>query len=242
MPKLNAVLMVLLSAAVIAVLGVILALALPALQHTRAAGRRAASTANLGSLTRIMLVYCADYHDSYPSTRDGQLYQIGQDEKIAYPYWHIFVTWSAVLYDYIPHEEYTKVLISPGAERKRSAHLNWPSSYQWSASFAGDPALWSGNGRPDLHLQRPARVPDVLHPANKVQMWDTDLGFRSGDPRKDGLDISEPTPSAFGDGSVAEIVPSRASDPTPNPFENPVDNVRLHNTRDGVRGIDVPTR
>lgn len=225
---------------VIGVIVVLLALALPPLARSLMTGRQVSSASNVRTLQAILVMYTADNRDEYPVMLEGEMYRISPVEEINYGWWSMFDTWPAVVYSYLPIDQNRDVYVSPGAARQRESEgwYAWPTSYHYSTSFVGAPALWSESATADASFKDAQRVGGVLQPSQKALLWDSEFGSRTGELPRIGPDLAASIPMAMADGSVAERRPSDATDAVINPFHNSVGDLRLHNTPNGVHGLD----
>ncbi len=225
---------------VIGIIGILIAIILPALGGARGASRRTKSLANLRSLSQIVEMYTQRYDDMYPWGQRG-VNTCGVPMWFD-PIWELRVQWPIVLHGEMTRGELRSVMLSPGAIRDGGSGPSpcaEPTSYYYSQSFLASPETWSGSASADPKLLGGVRTGRVAFPAQKVLMWEWELPYLNRAVRKAGEDISEPVPMAFVDGHVAQHAPAAATDPVANPFpRSSTPTARLHNTRGGVRGVD----
>jgi type II secretory pathway pseudopilin PulG len=225
----------------IAVVDVLIGLAIPGLSAARAVARRTASASNLRQIHAVLLLYAGDSAQSYPAIEEGRLYPVGPPTlRIALPYWQVFQTWPGVIYDYLPVHENARVYLSPGVGRRDPDRLSgWPPSYFMSNTLAGDAALWESGPAYHAGMRRARRTDEVLFPAAKALMFDSDLGWLTRPRRYPDKDLAESTPVLFADGSVSTRIPVEASGPFPNRDPDAMaEDLRIINTPSGVRGRD----
>jgi len=225
----------------IGILSIVLAILLPALAGTRGAALSIKSLSNARQLGQVISAYTDDENDVYPTIIEGRLYpDTGLSSSMfAFPYWQVTTTWTGVIFDLLPYAVNVEVYISPGSTRFQNTRFPWPTSYQYSTSFVGDPALWRDNATPEDILKRGARTHEVRFPSSKVLLWDSELAWvrnpRFDHPVRDSL---EKTPMVFADLSGSTRIPANASEAVPNPFIHFYRQRKLHNTRNGVHGLD----
>lgn len=224
----------------IAVVALLLALALPALSRVRRSGRIAQSSANARSLLQAITLYADANRELTPVTRDGEFYPASDESfRVSFPYWQIDQTWSGVIFGVLPYHTNRATYLSPGSPRLRTPGQDWPSSYHYSRSFAGDPSLWRPGSPPDPRLQRATRLSEVAFGSRKAMLWDREAAYLGAPPpRSADADIRVPIPIAFVDASVRLLAPADATRGVRNPLEPTTR--RLDNTADGVLGVDFP--
>ena len=225
---------------VIGIIGILIAIILPALGGARGASRRTVSLGNLRSLTQILELYTQRYDDTYPWGQSG-INWCGIPMWFD-PIWELNRQWPILLYDELETVELRAISLAPGAQREAVSGIDpcgHPPSYWYSRSFLARPETWSGSAVADPSLLRAVRVSWVSFPSQKVLLWEWEMPYLNRLPRMSGVDIDEAVPMAFADGHAALMAPSLATAPVPNPFPGGGDPLRrLHNTRNGVRGHD----
>lgn len=219
---------------VIAVIGLIIGITLPALAGARLRGLALKSQANVRSLTELLLVRSSEVGGYFPGpdTHDD-----GPEYQSVLSYWHWFADWPryAGMNDLLLTPE---LLISPGTPYDPG---QWVPIIYASNSMIGDPKLWSGQAFPfekRLSLRKSQRVSSVAFPSHKGLLID----FHSIWNRKD---FGKPTfrhAIGFADGS-ADLM--RKADALPG-VEN-VDGFGWHDepiieTANGVLGRDYTAR
>lgn len=225
---------------VIAVIVVVLAIALPALNKARGSALVTKSSANARSLGKTIQMFADSSGERYPRADAGVFYPgANRDVLFSFPYWQVFTGWTGIIYDSLPYAENIGVFLSPGSARLRDSSQNWPTSYQYSTSFVGDPKIWAGVSAPTVAMERSTKLSEVLFPAAKALLWDNEAAFLGGTPgRDDDGNLNAPTPITLADLAVRNTSPASATDAVPNMLGGPVSSRKLHNTRDGVRGRD----
>lgn len=238
---------------VIGVIGVLIALSVPALRGARAQAFNTVSLANLKSIHAAVESYADRYKGLYPVAQDGVNYQNGcAGVSSGFLRWATTYAWPAVIHEIVSWEDGRSIFLSPRARRDSvpvtssiSPSCGWPTSYYFSQSFLARPEAWAENASNMPVADRKAwyhsvNQSDLRFPANKVMFWDYEmpyLGRRLKMNQEANLD--EPAPTLFGDGHAAERVQSHATKAHPTLFLNTNFPVQCwHNTPDGVRGTD----
>ncbi len=227
------------------IIGVLISIALPSLARARTAARLTKSTANARTLATTITAFAESRAGRYPVTETGVLYPTDSNAfLVAFPHWQVFETWSGVIYNELPYEQNIDIYLAPSATSRRTAASgsvqNWPSSYVYSMSFAGHPVLWAQTPPPGdpTSLQRAARTHEVAFPSQKALLWDEEASYLPTAQRDALGDRLSVVPVALADGAVKQYAPADATTPVSRPIDGPRQVNRLHNTRDGVRGVD----
>lgn len=224
---------------VIATIALLIAIILPAIGKSRAAGRASVSMANARTLTQVIHQYADIYRDTLPALAPDTAYPaFNRDISFIVPYWQVANMWTGVVFDLLPYNENVAVYLSPGSPRRHSFDLVWPTSYHYSMSFVGDPLIWSPVPTPNPLWMSPRKLSGALYPSQKTMLWDNEVGFSPNASRSTTGDLFINTPVAMADVSVSMRNPSEAVAAFPNPFPAPGGSMRLHNTPLGIRGVD----
>ncbi|MCC5824485.1 MAG: type II secretion system GspH family protein [Phycisphaerales bacterium] len=230
----------------IGVIAVLIAILVPALGGAWTRARELKSSANLRSIGQLMDLYRGRADDLYPAPVPGRRYPSWRPDGLGtMGHWQASNYWPFLFSDTHPWWENEGLYLSPGAVREldgRVVILPW-SSYDYSASFLGDPAIWSGRPIADNEwplLEKSVRGSTVVYPSSKALAWDSELPYLRRPLRKDAeFNLLEKTPILFADGHVAGHVPAEAAEAVPNRARYAAyPRERLHNTPDGVRGRD----
>jgi prepilin-type N-terminal cleavage/methylation domain-containing protein len=229
----------------IGVIGVLLGLALPAFSAVRAQARLAGSQSNVKQLSTFVVLYASDDRDLAPIAQGGEMYPhvISPGVMSGMPHWDAYRQWPGVLLaaGIVNRREDGAVFRSPGG-RVHMAHHN--GDYVLSLSFAGRSEVWSGEAHTDADgLAVGQRLSGVRSPSQKALLWDAragHLGRMIEDvPVNAAGDLDVAVPVGRSDGSNAVVRPSAAEAPVVNPFDfTPIGRMRLHNTPDGIAGVD----
>lgn len=234
---------------VIGVVGILIALTVPALRSIRGEALSTKSLANTRSIFILFELHAdrhkgqypfADSKVSYPGACPGQL--------MSYFSWHTTYGWPSVIADIMPWSEGKMIFLSPRARREEQKIGNVtattcgsPTSYHFSQSFLARPEIWGASPPADFSaLVAPTFQSDVVYPSRKVMIWDWELPYV---PRKIKLNASgeldERTPTLFADGHGDQKVQSQGTEAVSSVFANSWSPIqRWHNTKDGVRGWD----
>ncbi len=231
--------------AVIAIIGVIFSLALPAIGSARERGGALRSLANLRQIGGAFEGYIKDY-GTFPFGQEGHPYPASylEDAGETFPHFAFDTAWAVLLRHHAPWDEYWEAMFSPGKTvPKLRAGTGYPASYFYANSFLDRPELWSGRARGDLEsLLRPVKPADVVYPSQKVLMWDGVVAYlRSPRPLDDWSGfVADPTPMLFVDGHARERRAAEATAPVINPLRKHHVRgwIKLSNTRDGSAGRD----
>jgi prepilin-type processing-associated H-X9-DG protein len=230
----------------IGVIALLIAILVPALGGAWDSARELKSSANLRSIGQLMQMYRGSADDLYPAPVPGRQYPSWRPDGLGtIPHWQASNYWPFLFSDTHPWWENEGLYLSPGAVRDLDGPvviLPW-SSFSYSSSFLGDPAIWSGRAIMDDEwplLVKSVRGSAVVYPSSKALAWDEELPYIRRALRIDAeFNLLEQTPVLFADGHVAGRVPAEATGAVTNEAPYAASpGVRLHNTRDGVRGRD----
>lgn len=250
---------------VIGVIALILAIALPALGGARASAKQTLALTNLRSTQQLFEQYAAD-NGRYPFRAAGEQ-PAGLDEPVEpdvvtyrwYPegvvlatsnHFDIATLWPAIVVELEDWPAIAETWVSPGREFELPEIEDLMNGVEidpgemfsivYSNSFVARPNLWTperGDTIDRLAELRPTRPSEVRAPAGKVMLWDRHLAYLKTEPERVDGHYRERTPMAFADGHGALHDPTEASPGVANPL-NGGDETTLHNTREGVYGID----
>lgn len=238
------------------VIAALIAITVPALSGARISAAELRSLSNARQVSADMQAY-ADRFGHWPFSAPGTAPPGYQETPpagylivqwwppqaqffiIVSNHWQHSNLWPGLVAVVAPWEEHYETWISPGAEPSSLYNNNHgpETSYLYSNSFVGSPALWSGSAPADSALIAPMKPADVAHPANKVLVWDASLAYLPQRPASVEGHLNHLTPMAFADGHAAVHNPLDAAAGVPNPLNNN-NSDRLHNTPGGVQGRD----
>lgn len=224
---------------VVSVIALLCAILLPVLAQARSQSRATASAANARTLAQVIHLYADDNRELLPAFTDDTFYPaFSRDSFFIFPYWQVANAWTGVTFDYLPYNEHFRTFLSPGSTRSRDFGQAWPTSYHYSVSFVADPLVWTSSAVADPRLLTRRRLSATAFPSQKAMLWDHEAAFVRSPGYSVTGDLLDATPVAMTDLSVSMRRPVDASTPVQNPFPAPGALMRLHNTREGQRGID----
>lgn len=245
---------------VISIIALLIAILLPALGKARTRAREVVALANARSTAATFATYTNANHDAYPflEPREDPNFP---GERLLFFNWYsdsiligtsdIFAlawAWPTVVGSVAPWDDHYATWVSPGmsttpprdpedfgdGEHEPDQDISW----RFSRSFLCDPKLLSGEWLADDALFRGIRESEVVFPSQKVMLWDTHLAYLRGTPKLRASHWDAPTPMAFADGHADVLNPQDASEPVENALLDISTPVKLHETKDGVRGTD----
>lgn len=227
---------------VIAIIGVLIAIALPALSMARTMANQSQSLANLRTQAQVFDHYTQEY-GTYPFGRSGLAHPPGASDPPVYTgfsIWMIDRHWATLMHDVAPWPEHYMTWLSPGADEERfrqavsgqgGSNMSQPS-YHYSLCFVGDPRLWRNPTDPDDSLIRATRPHQVQHPSAKVLLQDAEMAFVRPERRD-----RRARPVLLADGSASARRDGDAREPVQNPLTS--SDARIyHDTPSGIHGMD----
>lgn len=249
----------------IAIIGVLIALAVPALAKVRQRGKETIAVSNVRS-TGQSFQHFADERKSWPFARRGEVTpglpappglpppQPPPDVLLVpwWPqgsiigvsdHWALSYLWPGLLSAVAPWQEHYAVWVSPGRDTglpdigQYMDHMWETTSLRYSNSFVASSKLWAPGAAADDALIRPTAPADVVSPARKVLLWDADLAYLTSEPVRIGRHYQAMTPMCFADLHAGLQDPTKATAGIANPLNNNDDST-LHNTPGGVTGVD----
>jgi type II secretory pathway pseudopilin PulG len=231
----------------IGIVALLIGILAPALGKMRDQSNEMVSAVNLRSIGQMFEMYIGQSKGLYPAPVPGQAYQTPYPNiQTSIPHWQASNQWPNLFATDYPWEEYNQVFLAPGAERNVDLQPIMRTifpSFQYSASFLGQPKIWSEVDFPVTEwerLERGVRQSMVRYPSGKALMWDVEMPYIRRLLERDQFNnLLEKTPILFADQHVESRIPAEANPGVTNwapsaahahPF--------LHNTRDGVFGRD----
>ncbi len=225
---------------VLAVIALLAAMVLASVSRTRIAAQQTKSLANGRSLHAVIESYAGVRKDLFPVADPDVSYPSPSSTlAITIPVWNNRWYWPFVIAQTDGWTPLLDVASSPGRRRGDSEPLPI-SSYELTDTVCAPASVWARAMNSDPPGPRAQRTSDVFHPSAKVLLFDNDLTYLRRDIKLYSGDLLESTPAAFVDGHARLVVPAYASEPVTNRL-NPESGTayqRLHNTADGVRGVD----
>jgi prepilin-type N-terminal cleavage/methylation domain-containing protein len=152
---------------VIAVVGVLIGLAIPALRHSRESAKYQVVLSRLGSHVRTFLIYTADHHDAWPCLRPITAERSSVDvDGVVVPAsyfdqhntWHLFISGGPESSDWRSH---AYCIDGDGASSCKF------TPYWYSPTFLTSPEYWSLDSRVGLPQWRGTRADEVRYPDSK---------------------------------------------------------------------------
>ncbi len=226
----------------IGIIGVLIALVVPALYGVRGQALQTITRANLRQSLIAFGAYTDAYDETYPwRPQGGPIIPLNPERTTGIGPGHFDVSryWPGFMHDVMPWEEHYQSWLGGGAkhgERPWTRDDGDPLSYRLSSfflshTFLARPKLWTPGATDTEQNLRPVREQDVLAPASKVLLFDWEKAHFRNDPDAD----RDVTLMLFVDGHVDDKRLSEASVLTDNPWRPPTP---LHDTPNGVRGRD----
>lgn len=222
----------------ISIIAVLVGIVLPSLASTRITARQALSQSHARSIGQQFTMYQGAWRDAYPFMNAGQLVPIGNGVSLASSkHWDVAYLWPGLVLSEMGTGDPPEWLLSPS---RRMGDYQGRTSYFYSNSFVARPELWNQAVAASMTMKRVVSSGDVTSPSRKVLLFDADVTYRSNPLRVVGGDLDEPVPAQFADQHGDVVRPSNASGPVTNRLDpdHPLASRRLHNTVNGVRGVD----
>ena len=226
---------------VIGIIGVLVALIVPALWGVRSVGEKSITLANLRQTHTIFELYTQSYDETYP-WYDGESYiplsPPGEPGISIRPgYWDLSIYWPGLMHEIAPWHEHFTTWLDGGAQRKDPPWKDMTNSlevtsFEYCRSFMARPRLWREGATDDPAFRNSVRVGDVQSPSAKVLLFDRELAHLRTEPDAD----RDQRPMVFADGHASEHRLSEAARPVALPGWD--EGQPLHDTPNGVRGRD----
>lgn len=233
----------------IAMIALLVGILVPVLGQVRNHSHEVASAVNLRSIGQIFEMYLDGSRGMYPAPVPGVAYP-DPDPRLGSTvmgHWQATTFWPNLFYKQYPWNENRQMFLAPGAvrdfESRFTAVTVIPASYSYSASFLGQPRIWSGEIIPDTDWQslgRSVTQQMVRYPSGKALLWDVEMPYLRRPLERDNYqNLLEKTPVLFADQHIEDRVPAEANPGVTNwaPYASHA-HPYLHNTRDGVYGRD----
>lgn len=225
----------------IGIIGVLVALIVPALWGARSVSEKSITLANLRQTHTTFEFYTQRYDEAYP-WYDGvsfiPLAPPGEPGGSINPgYFDLAFYWPGFMFEVAPWQEHFETWLGGGVSRNDPPWLHPDNSFRsvsfvYCRSFMAKPQLWREGAVEEDHLFRPVRQAEVQAPASKVLLFDLELSHLRAEPEPD----RDLRPMVFADGHAVEKRLSEATEPVAPP--NRTVRFPLHDTPLGVRGRD----
>lgn len=230
----------------IGVIGILIAILLPALAAARRSARDVVGLSNLRQLSVSFSNYAETYGGSMPFAPPGSTFRLTPMEEeggasiTTGVIWDLSYYWASLFHEVAPWREHfrTWVIADPRRDPDRPWDMgpfgsNGVPSFYYCRSMFARPALWAGQPVSNpASLLAPVRMSDVRFTSSKVILYDGEATLRA--PEGD-----TPTKIAmlFVDSHAARLARSDASEPI-MPATGDVIPATLHDTKDGAFGRD----
>lgn len=243
----------------IGVIGIILALVLPALGGAREAGQRTVSLANIRSVGQIFQQYANDAR-TFPYRERGAKVEgapamILQNPDVLVTAWWPEGSWLATNDHWeqswlwpgivVPQKDWPgqfKMWVSPGSATRLEdlEALGDPPdqvAVRYSHTFLAKPGLFRAGAAADAKLLGAIRPDEVTFASSKVMLWDDKLAWLRKRPERVGEFLKAKTPMGFADGHGDVKDPTEARAGVANPLRGGVVSP-INSTEGGVTGRD----
>ena len=246
---------------VIAIIGILVSITLPALAKARISARETIGLSNLRQ-TGVSFDMYADRFGVYPfaprvespfggggggeSFVQVPWYPEGTIVASSDP-WSLDRLWPGLVQSVAPFEESYPLWVSPGGDRELPEAWDWDDvdergpldqvSLTYSNSFLASPKLWKEGSAADWSLFRGVKPGEVVFPSAKVLLWDGHLAYLPREPEEREGHWDHTAPMVFADGHASLKNPLKAREGVANPLQQRRP-IRLHDTGDGVAGMD----
>lgn len=229
---------------VIAIVSLVVAISLPALERARGESKRTLSLSYLRSHAQIFAAYNGDSHDAMPSFLDpdrpkSSVRNKAREFEVETYYFMTHCTWNIALAEnYYGGDHLSRSFTPPETPPDPGGALPVLTGYFYSCAFAADPAYWEPRTRTGPAQWRGTFGREVSFPSGKALLYSTETDWNNGSDRSRAR-------VAFADGA-AQLVPQSRLGPQyqggdggwsgsvhgigPPPF--------MH-TIDGTRGRDI---
>ena len=232
----------------IGVMGVLLAIALPALMGAMGRGKQIVALSNVRSTAFDFAEYAESYR-TWPFAKPGEPVE-GVPEGLAPPdvlllpwwpeghlrsaggVWSLAEMWPGLVSRVAPWEEHYATWVSPGRD---TSEIGQYVSIRYSNSFVARPELWSPDAEADDNLIARTTPTEVAHPSAKALLWDNEVAYENRPKFIRGL--PETLIVGFADLHAERKHPNDATEPVVNVMRDNVARA-LHDTPGGVLGRD----
>ncbi len=231
----------------IGVIGVLIAITLPALRSSRAVTGATASLVNLRSLGQSLQLSTQRNNERFPfpprrGDSWGPLYWEPPHPDAGQHYYrnvwhHGRFFWPALLHDVAPWPEHYASWLSPNYPVPEGDNPLWERvpivSYFYSTAFYASPNVWNGELRASVSERDITQqsVSVVAFPSAKVIAYDRDRSYITG------VTPDAQRPVLFVDGSASLRLDSNAASPVQNPLSTDPP-APYHDTPLGAAGRD----
>lgn len=239
---------------VIGIIGLLMALALPALRYARLSAKNTVQLSNLHQTALTFEEYSQTYSEYFPFAPPGAQFRLEPLDKknfgsISPGFWDHSYYWPSLMHWIAPWREHFSTWVVADPRRVEGEPWIWEygrspgqrilgrPSYVLVRSLFAQPELWSDEPISDPErLLSAVRHHQVLNPSAKVMLFDAEQPLR--------LPIGTPAEEMarramlFVDAHAARRSLMDATKPVQARIEGAPDAAVLHDTRDGARGVD----
>jgi len=227
----------------IAIIGVLIAILLPALGAVRVRGHELESVSNLKQIGVTTRLYTGEY-GFYYFGRTGWIRPDTENHaSVTFPIWFLEHNWPLLVHRVAPWDEHHPVWVSPRADTQPWIDLLngttvmtslMPTSYQYSNAFVARPAVWDPDAAApvDERAIGPIRPAQVASPSAKVLMYDAERAYLTREPTE-----RDPRPVLLADGSARRVLDTDAAQPVQNRLTDWSPR-EYHDTPRGIEGRD----
>jgi prepilin-type N-terminal cleavage/methylation domain-containing protein len=166
---------------VVSILGVLAALAVPALFHARASGRDAIWQSRIRTHAQVFTMYAADHRDAWPNVAERSdqptWHEVGGRQWGISYYFGQFYAWHfGLARDYYSDTLPQEVFFGPSY----TGEFDWHNSYHLSSSLLADPAYWNPLTRRGPSQWRGTRSSQVAFPSSKAILMEANAAWPTG--------------------------------------------------------------
>jgi prepilin-type N-terminal cleavage/methylation domain-containing protein len=220
----------------IGVIAILLAIMLPALRGTLAAGGSTVALSNLRGIGQTIEMYTQRERSQYPYHAPGDWYDTGPGGQLfTDDPWATRYLWATTMHAIAPWPEHYRAWLNEGVELEDESQP-WSGqhpSYYYACAFFARPEVWSAGGPIEVEdALKPVHTHELKHPALKVLMFDSDRAYLRREPTPD-----DKRAVLTADGAAALRKDQEAAAPIQNRV-NTRDPARYLDTPEGTRGRD----
>ncbi|MEM9064436.1 MAG: type II secretion system protein [Planctomycetota bacterium] len=223
----------------ISVIAILIGLLLPAIGAVRLEADRTKALSNVRQAREVIESFADRNDEAYPIPIPGEVYPTGcEGTRVGFSRWHTITNWPQIVFDSVGLVKARRTFLLGTRRDPHAIACSEPTPYRLARGFLARPSAWA-RGAKTVEAWDPAAIRSLVwFPSSKVEVWDDSMDFIRTDPVRAGADLNLATPMVFADGHGAQRVPAEASEPSTIPVGAGGTTARLHDTADGVSGID----